>query len=154
VATNNVAVAQALDSPKGDPREAALFAFLNSQPLADLPHDLTLIAPTQVTSINATAVSVGKVQVSNAGQRLANIRGGSTGFSSAEFSSGGAASIGEGFAGVSGPEGKSGPAVFAPTPSGVICSSLFRRRAVSRVCASIFLRSLVQDRVFRVLQGI
>jgi len=114
---NNVAVAKALDSARGDPREAALFAFLNSQPLANLPHDLTLIAPTQVTSINATAVSVGKVQVSNVGQRLANIRGGSNGFSSAGLSiSGGAASIGEGFAGVSGPEGKSGPAVFAPTP--------------------------------------
>jgi outer membrane autotransporter protein len=94
-----------------------LFAFLNSQPLANLSHDLTLIAPTQISSINATAVSVGKVQIANIGQRLANIRGGSTGFSSTGFSiNGGAASIGEGFAGVSGPEGKSGPAVFAPTP--------------------------------------
>jgi autotransporter-associated beta strand protein len=115
--SNNVAVAKALDSARGDPREAALFAFLNSQPVANLPHDLTLIAPTQVTSINATAVSVGKVQVSNVGARLADVHAGSTGFSSAGFSiSGGAASIGEGFAGVSGPEGKSGPAVFAPTP--------------------------------------
>jgi autotransporter-associated beta strand protein len=115
--SNESAVAKALDSARGDPREAALFAFLDSQPLANLPHDLTLIAPTQITSINATAVSVGKVQVSNVGQRLANIRGGSNGFSSAGFSiNGGAASIGDGFAGVSGPEGKSGPAVFAPTP--------------------------------------
>ncbi len=114
---NEGAVAKALDSAAGDPREAALFAFLNSQPLANLPHDLSLIAPTQITSINATAVSVGKVQVSNIGQRLANIRGGSTGFSSAGFSlNGGSAGIGEGFAGVSGPEGKSGPPVFAPTP--------------------------------------
>jgi autotransporter-associated beta strand protein len=114
---NEKAVAKALDSAAGDPREAALFAFLNSQPLANLSHDLTLIAPTQISSINATAVSVGKVQIANIGQRLANIRGGSTGFSSTGFSiNGGAASIGEGFAGVSGPEGKSGPAVFAPTP--------------------------------------
>ena len=117
VTPNERAVAKALDSARGDPREAALFAFLNSQPIADLPHDLSLIAPTQITSINATAVSVGKVQVSNIGQRLANIHAGSTGFSSAGFSlNGGAASFGEGFAGVSGPEGKSGPAVFAPTP--------------------------------------
>src|SRR6202007_2509557 len=48
---------------------------------------------------------------------MANIRGGSTGFSSAGFAiSGGAASFGEGFEGVSGPEGKSGPPALAPTP--------------------------------------
>ena len=117
VTPNERAVAKALDSARGDPREAALFAFLNSQPLADLPHDLSLIAPSQISSINATAVSVGKVQVSNIGQRLANVHAGSTGFSSTGFSiNGGAASFGEGFAGVTGPEGKSGPAVFAPTP--------------------------------------
>jgi outer membrane autotransporter protein len=114
---NNFAVAKALDSAAGDPREAALFAFLNSQPLANLPHDLSLIAPTQVSSINATTVSVGKVQVSNVGQRLANVRGGSTGFSSSGFGISGAASnFGDGFAGVSGSEGKSGPSVLAPVP--------------------------------------
>jgi autotransporter-associated beta strand protein len=114
---NNRAVAKALDSARGDPREAALFAFLNSQPLANLPHDLILIAPTQVTSINATAVSVGKVQISNIGQRLANVRGGSNGFSSSGFSiNGGAVSFSDGLPGVSGPEGKGGTPVFAPTP--------------------------------------
>jgi autotransporter-associated beta strand protein len=114
---NQLAVAKMLDSAAGDPRAAALFAFLNSQPLANLSHDLALIAPTGMTSINATAVSLGNVQISNLEQRLANVRGGSTGFSSAGFAiSGGAASFGEGFAGVSGPEGKSGPPVFAPTP--------------------------------------
>jgi autotransporter-associated beta strand protein len=114
---NNRAVAKALDSARGDPREAALFAFLNSQPLANLPHDLTLIAPTAVTSINATAVSVGKVQISNIGQRLANVRGGSNGFSSSGFSiNGGAVSFSDGLPGVSGPEGKGGTPVFAPTP--------------------------------------
>jgi outer membrane autotransporter protein len=114
---NNKAVAKALDSARGDPREAALFAFLDSQPLANLPHDLTLIAPTAVTSINATAVSVGKVQISNIGQRLANVRGGSNGFSSSGFSiNGGAVSFSDGLPGVSGPEGKGGTPVFAPTP--------------------------------------
>jgi outer membrane autotransporter protein len=114
---NNLAVAKALDSAVGDPRAAALFAFLNSQPLANLPHDLTLIAPTQISSINATSVSLGKVQVLNVGQRLANLRGGSTGFSSSGFGISGAASnFGDGFAGVSGPEGKSGPSVLAPVP--------------------------------------
>jgi len=114
---NAKAVANALDSAEGDPRAAALFAFLNSQPLADLPHDLALIAPTQITAINATAVSVAKVQIANIAMRLANVQAGSTGFSSAGLSiNGGAASFGEGFAGVSGPEGKGGAAVFAPTP--------------------------------------
>jgi autotransporter-associated beta strand protein len=114
---NLLAVAKALDSAAGDPRAAALFAFLNSQPLANLPHDLTLIAPIQNSSINATAVSVGNVQMSNLGQRLGSIRAGSTGFSSAGFAiNGGNTSFGEGFAGVTGPEGKSGPPVFAPTP--------------------------------------
>ena len=84
--SNNVAVAKALDSARGDPREAALFAFLNSQPLANLPNDLTLIAPTQISSINATAVSVAKVQIANVAMRLAAVHAGSTGFSSAGLS--------------------------------------------------------------------
>jgi autotransporter-associated beta strand protein len=114
---NEKSVAKALDSAVGDPRAGPLFAFLNSQPLANLPNDLTLIAPTQITSINATAVSVAKVQIANVAMRLANVHAGSTGFSSAGLSiNGGAASFGEGFAGVSGPEGKGGAAVFAPTP--------------------------------------
>jgi autotransporter-associated beta strand protein len=114
---NGLAVAKALDSIAGDPRAAELIAFLNSEPLANLPHDLALIAPTQISSISATGVSLGKVQISNLGQRMANIRGGSSGFSSSGFAiNGGAASSSEGFAGVTGPEGKSGPPVFAPTP--------------------------------------
>jgi autotransporter-associated beta strand protein len=116
--SNEAAVGKALDSAVGDPRAAALIGFLNSQPLANLPRDLALIAPTQITSINATAVSLGNIQIFNLQQRLANVRGGSSGFSSSGFAiSGGAASIGEGFAGVTGPEGKGGPPVFAPTPS-------------------------------------
>jgi len=74
--------------------------------LANLPHALELIAPTELTSTNATAVSVNKVRIFNVAQRLANIRGGSTGFSLAGFSlNGGAASVGDGFAGPTGPEG-------------------------------------------------
>ena len=115
---NQVAVGNMLNSAVGNPAAAPLIAFLNSQPVANLPQDYNLIAPTQISSVNATAVSVGNVQMSNLGGRLANIHAGSTGFSSAGFAiSGGAASFGEGFAGVSGPEGKSGLPVFAPVPS-------------------------------------
>jgi autotransporter-associated beta strand protein len=114
---NESAVAKALDSAAGDPRAAGLFTFLDSQPLADLPRDLNLIAPAQITSINATAVSLGNIQMSNLQQRLANIRSGSTGFSSSGFSfNGGESSFGPGLEGDTGPEGKSGPAVFAPAP--------------------------------------
>jgi uncharacterized protein with beta-barrel porin domain len=117
-ATPNLnAVAKALDSAIGDPRAAALIGFLNSQPVANLPHDLTLIAPTQISSTPATGQAVGKVQVSNIGQRLANIRAGATGFSASGFAiSGAAASIGEGFAGPTGSEGKGGSSVLAPSP--------------------------------------
>jgi uncharacterized protein with beta-barrel porin domain len=114
---NQFAVGKMLNSAVGNPAAAPLIAFLDSQPVANLPHDYDLIAPTQISSVNATAVSVGRVQATNLGGRTANVRGGSTGFSSAGFGiSGGAASFGEGFAGVSGPEGKGGPPVFAPTP--------------------------------------
>jgi outer membrane autotransporter protein len=80
VTPNELAVAKALDSARCDPREAALFAYLDSQPIANLPHDLSLIAPTEISSINAS-VSIGKVQISNIGQRMTNIHAGSTGFS-------------------------------------------------------------------------
>ena len=116
VTPNELAVAKALDSARGDPREAALFAFLDSQPIANLPHDLSLIAPTQISSINAS-VSIGKVQVSNIGQRMLNIHAGSTGFSSSGFTlNGEAPTFGNGLAGETGAEGKSGPSVLAPIP--------------------------------------
>jgi uncharacterized protein with beta-barrel porin domain len=115
---NELAVAKALDSAAGDPRMAAIFAFLNSQPLSALPHDLSLIAPTQISSMNATTVSLGRVQASNVGQRLNYIQaGGPSGFSPSGFGmTGGAASFDEGFAGANGPEGKAAQPVFAPTP--------------------------------------
>jgi autotransporter-associated beta strand repeat len=117
ITPNNFAVAKALDSAAGDPREAALFAFLNSQPLANLPNDLTLIAPTQISSMNATSTSLGNVQASNVGQRLANVRGGSTGFSAAGFTiNGSTPSFSSGLSGPTGTEGKAGPSVLAPVP--------------------------------------
>ena len=114
---NQRAVAQALDSAAGDPRAAGLFAFINSQPLGNLPQILNLISPEQITSFQATGAAHGNVQIANLGGRMANIHAGSTGFSSAGLTiTGNAASFGEGFAGVTGSEGKSGPSVFAPTP--------------------------------------
>jgi hypothetical protein len=112
---NQLAVAKALDSAAGDPREAALFAFLNSQPVAALPNDLNLISPQQLGSFHATGTAQGNTQIASLSGRMANIHAGSTGFSSAGFAINGAtASFGEGFAGVSGPEGKAVPRCSPP----------------------------------------
>jgi autotransporter-associated beta strand protein len=115
--SNEVAVAKMLDSAVGDPREAQLFAFLNSQPLSALPNDLNQIAPVQNTSFRATTVSHGNAQVSNLGGRMSAIHAGVTGFTAMGFGlPGGAVSYGEGLQGENGPEGKAAPPAPAPTP--------------------------------------
>ena len=114
---NSVAVGQALDSAVGDPRASELIGFLNNQTLTDLCDDIDLISPEQLTSIFVIGVSLANVQTANLERRMDDIHQGSTGFSSSGFAiNGSGPSFSEGFAGVSGPEGKSGPAVFAPIP--------------------------------------
>jgi autotransporter-associated beta strand protein len=114
---NAVAVGKALDSAVGDPRAAELIGVLNNQSLTDLSEDLVLISPEQLTSIFVLGVSLANVQSANLERRMEDIRAGSSGFSSAGFAiNGSGPSFWEGFSGVSGPEGKSDPAVFAPVP--------------------------------------
>jgi outer membrane autotransporter protein len=114
---NAVAVGEALDSAVGDPRAAELIGVLNNQSLTDLSEDIDLISPEQLTSIFVLGVSLANVQSANLERRMEDIRAGSSGFSSAGFAiNGSGPSFWEGFSGVSGPEGKSGPAVFAPVP--------------------------------------
>ena len=114
---NSVAVGQALDSAVGDPRASELIGFLNNQTLTNLCDDLDLISPEQLTSIFVIGVSLANVQTANLERRMDDIHRGSTGFSSSGFAiNGSGPSFSEGFAGVSGPEGKSGPQVFAPIP--------------------------------------
>jgi outer membrane autotransporter protein len=114
---NSVAVGQALDSAVGDPRASELIGFLNNQTLTDLCDDIDLISPEQLTSIFVIGVSLANVQTANLERRMDDIHQGSTGFSSSGFAiNGSGPSFSEGFAGVSGPEGKSGPPVFAPIP--------------------------------------
>jgi outer membrane autotransporter protein len=114
---NSVAVGQALDSAVDDSRASELIGFLNNQTLSDLCNDIDLISPDQLTSIFVIGVSLANVQTANLERRLDDIRAGSNGFSSAGFAiNGSGPSFSEGFAGVSGPEGKSGPPVFAPIP--------------------------------------
>jgi outer membrane autotransporter protein len=115
---NSLAVARALDSAAGDPRAAALINFLNNEPLSKLfPDDFNLISPDQLTSVFNIAVSLANVQSSNLERRMDDVRGGSTGFSSAGFTMNGATpSYSAGLGGPTGAEGKSGPSVMAPIP--------------------------------------
>jgi outer membrane autotransporter protein len=114
---NSVAVAEALNSAVGNPRASTLIAFLDDQPLNSLCGDFTLIAPEALASIFNAGVSLANVQTANLIRRLEDIRAGSTGFSSSGFTlNGSTPSSSGGFAGESGPEGKSGPSVMTPTP--------------------------------------
>jgi outer membrane autotransporter protein len=114
---NAVAVAHALDSAVGDPGASTLISFLDDQPINQLCGDLQLIAPEQLASIFNIGVSLANVQTANLKRRMEDIRAGSSGFSAAGFAlNGSAPSVSDGFAGISGPEGKSGPPVMVPTP--------------------------------------
>jgi outer membrane autotransporter protein len=115
---NCLAVARALDSLVGDPRAAALINFLNSEPLSRLcPVDFNLIAPDQLTLVFNVTVSLANVQSSNLERRMDDVRGGSTGFSSAGFTMNGVTpGYSAGLAGPTGTEGKGGQSVMAPIP--------------------------------------
>jgi outer membrane autotransporter protein len=114
---NSAAVAQALDSAVGNPRASALIAFLNEQAFNNLCGDFTLIAPEALASIFDAGVSFANVQTANLKRRLEDVRAGDNGFNSSGFSlNGGTSNFSTGLAGVTGPEGKSGPSVMAPTP--------------------------------------
>jgi outer membrane autotransporter protein len=113
---NAVAVGQALDSAVGDPRASELIGFLNNQTPGELCNDIELISPEQLTSIFVIGVSLANVQTANLERRMDDIQAGSRGFSSSVTINGSLPSFSEGFAGVSGPEGKSGQPVFAPIP--------------------------------------
>jgi len=113
---NTVAVAQALDSAVGDPRASTLIGFLDGEPLNKLCSDFTLIAPEELASIFDIGISLANVQTANLIRRMEDIRAGSTGFSAAGLTLNGSTPSGGGLAGVTGPEGKGGPSVMAPTP--------------------------------------
>jgi outer membrane autotransporter protein len=114
---NQIAVANALDSAVGDPRAADLIAFLDSEPLATLPHDFDLIAPEELAAIFNIDVSLANIQTVNLERRMEDIRAGSRGFSATGFAiNTRGRDFNMGLAGPVGPEGKSGPSVMQPTP--------------------------------------
>jgi outer membrane autotransporter protein len=77
---NQEAVANNLDKSLGCPRANALIGFLDSEPLANLPHDYDLIAPEELSSIYEMGFSQVTIQSLNLQRRMDDIRAGSTGF--------------------------------------------------------------------------
>jgi autotransporter-associated beta strand protein len=79
---NEHAVAQNLDTVTSDPRANNLINFLDAEPLGKLPNDLDLISPSDLTSLYEVSFSGANVQRFNLTNRMAEVREGSTGFSS------------------------------------------------------------------------
>jgi fibronectin-binding autotransporter adhesin len=82
---NEQAVAENLDRSVGDSRAADLIGFLDTEPLANLPHDYDLIAPEELASIYEIGFSQATIQWQNIQRRTDDIRAGSTGFSAAGY---------------------------------------------------------------------
>jgi outer membrane autotransporter protein len=82
---NQQAVAENLDRSVGDSRAADLIAFLDTEPLANLPQDYDLIAPEELASIYEIGFSQATIQWQNIQRRTDDIRAGSTGFSAAGY---------------------------------------------------------------------
>ena len=79
---NQLAVAKQLDHVAADPREAGLVSFLENESLANLPGDFDKISPDSLTALYEISFSAANVQAANLEDRFAEIRSGSTGFSS------------------------------------------------------------------------
>jgi len=65
-----------------DPREAQLISFLENEPLGNLAADFEKISPDSLSAIYEVSFSAANVQASNLENRFAEIRNGSTGFTS------------------------------------------------------------------------
>ena len=111
---NDLAVGQALDKAVGRADGSRLINFLNDEPLDKLCRDFELIAPDELTSIYNLGVSLANVQTANLERRTADIRDGSSGFSSSGYAMSGSAGSTSGTPGVAGPAGKGGKELLAP----------------------------------------
>jgi autotransporter-associated beta strand protein len=79
---NQRTVAGTLDNVVFDSRAATLIDFLTSEPVSSLPGDFDRIAPADLTSLYEVSFSGANIQRFNLINRMAEIREGSTGFSS------------------------------------------------------------------------
>jgi uncharacterized protein YhjY with autotransporter beta-barrel domain len=124
---NGAAVGAALDSAATDPRMEAVHdskgrpvIFLLETKMKALPDELCdllddRIPAEEFTSIFTLGFSTANIQTDNLSRRLLAIRDGSSGFSTTGFTiDNGVRESSIGFAGPTGPEGKSGPPVVQP----------------------------------------
>ena len=79
---NQRSVARNLDNASADPREAALVNYIDSLSPTGVRDSLDRISPDQLDSMFEISRSLGDVQSANIQQRLDDVRGGATGFSS------------------------------------------------------------------------
>ena len=79
---NELAVARQLDAVAFDPRATELITFLRNQPLGSLGADFEKISPDSLSAIYEIGFSAANIQEANLENRFAEIRNGSTGFTS------------------------------------------------------------------------
>ncbi len=79
---NQRSVARNLDNASADPREAALVNYIDSLSPTGARDSFDRISPDQLDSMFEISRSLGDVQSANIQQRLDDVRGGATGFSS------------------------------------------------------------------------
>ena len=79
---NELAVARQLDAVAFDPRETQLISFLQNEPLSNLSADFENISPDSLSAIYEISFSAANIQAVNLENRFAEIRNGSTGFTS------------------------------------------------------------------------
>ncbi len=82
---NQHAVAVNLNHYLGDPRAADLIDFLDTELIANLPHDYDLIAPEELAALYEISFSKAIVENQNLQHRMDDVRAGSSGFSSSGF---------------------------------------------------------------------
>ena len=75
---NQQQVATALDALIGNARTASLITFLDQQAVANLPHDLDLIAPEELASLFDLSIGAADVQAANLEHHFEEIRAGSS----------------------------------------------------------------------------
>ena len=78
---NQKSVATEIDHVVSEHAGKKLIAFLNDEPLANLPHDFDLIAAEEFQSVYSIGLSQANVQTANLQRRMDDIRSGRTGFS-------------------------------------------------------------------------
>jgi outer membrane autotransporter protein len=103
---NQLAVATQLDAVAFDPRETHLISFLQNEPLGNLAADFEKISPDSLSALYEISFSAANIQAANLENRFAEIRNGSTGFTSSLTMSNSPGTM---------VEGKDGKAVIEPS---------------------------------------